>query len=262
MMDVFTTFDCNLPRLRIGDVADGGYVLSEGLPPYDYLLSGGVDTTIRFENSFVDRYGVPCVAYDHTVASLPPGENDPRVKHERRMVGAVENDLCTNMTPYLDRYDDVFVKMDVEASEWEWIDALRSDQLDRISQMVIELHLLMDAKDNKHVRTDMETFYHRLELIKKLTRTHLLTHVHANNYGGSFAFRGQEYPCVIECTFLRKRTLGRIQLSSPNTVLMLNMRTFPSELDSANTKNREDLNTELLNDSPFRVNRFVQVKVV
>jgi hypothetical protein len=261
-MDVFTTFDCNLPRARLGDKADGGYVLSEGLPPYDYLLSGGVDKTVLFENAFVNRYDVPCVVYDHTVESLPAGENDPRVTHERRMVGAVESDSGTNLTPYLDRYDDVFVKMDVEASEWEWIEALRSDQLDRISQMVIELHLLMDTEDTKKLHTDMRTFRRRLEVVKKLTQTHMLTHVHANNYGGSFAFKGREYPCVMECTFLRKRTLGRIQLASPNTMLMLNMRTFPSELDAANANNRDDLNADLLNDTPFRFNRFVQVKVV
>lgn len=261
MMEVFTTFDCNLPRVRIGEAADGGYVLSEGLSPYDYLLSGGVDRTICFENAFVKRYDVPCVVYDHTVRSLPLGDNDARVVHERRMISGTESDTSTNLTPYLDKYDDVFVKMDIEASEWGWLEALGFEHLDKISQMVIELHLLMDEEDSRKKHLDMSTLNHRLGLIMKLTRTHMLTHVHANNYGGSFYLNGKEYPSVLECTFLRKRTLRHVRTSHPNTVVMLNMRVFPTELDANNAAYRDDDNKRLLNDAPFRFNRFVQVKV-
>lgn len=253
-MEVFTTYDCNFPRIRLGDHGDGGYVICDGVSNYDLLISGGIDRTARFEKEFVTRYDVPCVAYDHTVDHLPSEHRDSRITLRKLMVTGENTDHSTNLANHLDHVQNAFVKMDIEASEWEWLEALRPDQLDNISQMVIELHMIMDATDDTAINLDVPEFKRRLDLLRKLNQTHLLTHVHANNWARTIYFNGRSYPSVMECTYVRKRTLTRI----PRSVVTLNMRTFPNELDVPNTDLNED-KSHLLNEAPFRFNRLVVV---
>ena len=56
-MNVFTMYDTNLPRIRLGAKRDGGYVIFDGLQ-YDHLVSGGIAGNIDFESDFVKKYKV------------------------------------------------------------------------------------------------------------------------------------------------------------------------------------------------------------
>lgn len=249
-MFVFRGYDCNLPRIRLGESGDGGYVLSEGFR-YDVLLSGGICDSLRFEDDFVQRYEVPCVAYDHTIEETPPHTRQDMIQVRRTMISAKSSALSTNLTEHLTRHKHAFVKMDIEGCEWEWLKSLERVHMESIEQMVIEFHLTKGLDE-----TNKEKLFDRLKTVEKLNETHLLTHIHANNYTEPFLWDQIKYPRVLECTYINKAALMRI----PGIIVTLNMRCFPTALDAPNNPNFEDV-SNALNIEPFRSNELKVVKL-
>ena len=249
MMEVFRTYDCNLPRVRLGEIDDGGYVISEGLQ-YDLLVSGGICDSLCFEDDFVKRYQVPCYAHDHTIDQVPPHTEKHLIQVFKKMISGKTSEKSTNLTEYLTANKRVFVKMDIEGSEWEWLDSLEARHMQAIQQMVIEFHLTMEITDQTK-----DLFFNRLRIIEKLNRTHLLMHIHANNYANAFMLDGVDYPRVLECTYVNKFALMHI----PKILVTLNMRCFPTALDAPNSDQRDDL-SDALNIEPFRYNELRMIE--
>ena len=133
--------------------------------------------------------------------------------------------------------------MDIEGWEWDWLESLDSDDLSRVTQMVIEFHFVMNLQNS-----DMtEAFLKRLKTIEKLNKHFYLMHVHANNWAKMFKYGGQTFPEVIECTFVNKEVYEK----NPNLFVTLNVRSFPTELDMRNNRNLPDIN-DILNTAPFK----------
>ena len=250
-MDVFKTYDCNLPRIRLGEKGDGGYVFTEGFK-YDVLLSGGIDNSLRFEDDFVDKYEVPCLAFDHTIDDPPPHTRDDMIQVHRTMISGKTSSQSTNLAEQLTQYKHAFVKMDIEASEWEWLDSLEKDQMNSIEQMVIEFHLTMGVTNERS-----ELLFDRLRIVEKLNKTHILTHIHSNNYAGEFLLNDVKYPVVFECTYINISALMKLS----EITVTLNTRCFPTALDAPNNEDREDT-SYALNIEPFRYNKLELVHFV
>ena len=172
-------------KLRIGKDYDGGYIICD-IPniKYDIFISGGIETDISFENSFLEKYpDIDCVAYDGTISDLPSGAN-PKIQFHKKNLGDTNSDTNSNLQEYFEKYNNIFMKMDIEGWEDQLFSSIRDDQLSKISQLVIEFH-------NPYLVT----------VPSRLAKTHWLVHFHPNNCCG---MGPNGVPNVYECTYIRK----------------------------------------------------------
>jgi hypothetical protein len=202
--------------MRIGcPESDGGYVVID-LPnaEYDVLIAGGVADQVEFEDTFLERWKVPCFAYDGTINSTFPETKNPIV-FVNKNIGPVETATETNLHSLFDTHKHIFVKMDIEGAEYQWFKSLDDEKIKKIDQMVIELHPP-----------------HDFDQIERLAKTHWLVHVHANNYAGLYRVSpGVVVPYVFECTFIRKKEGEQLEL---------NTEPFPTEYDRPNNRDYPD----------------------
>lgn len=240
-MDILTLYDCSLKRLRLGSENDGGYVIFDGLS-YDGFISGGIDTNMSFESDFLDTYKLSrCYAFDNSIDTLP--NEDARIVFCKR---EISKDF--NLSNYIDGRESCFVKMDIEGSEWDWLESLSESTMKKIKQLVIECHFLYQVSDNVKKDTNMmyNEFLRRMNILKKVNNTHVLCHIHANNYAQRLKYMNNELPTVFECTYVNKNVFK----DDSNVLVFKNIRLLPTKYDSPNCDELEDINTTL-NYEPF-----------
>jgi hypothetical protein len=226
-------------KVRLGSQNDGGYVICDIQKgsthgryeePYDLFLSCGVGTNITFEEAFLKRYpDVKCIAFDGTLSddSEILKKKIHNLEIVRKNIHAQSSPGTTNLHEYLDKYQNIFVKMDIEGAEFPWINSLSRKQLKSISQLVIEFHYPFN---------DINWL-----MISKLNKTHWLMHLHPNNSCEVVTVvdaAGHQYlvPSVFECTFVRKE--------HPK----LNDEPIPSKIDSENDGSKPPV---ILFDYPY-----------
>lgn len=115
----------------------------------------------------------------------------------------------------------VFVKMDIETSEYDVIEDLYEHR-SKINGFAIEFH------DIKHFWTDFN------ELVELLNREYEIIHIHGNNCCGHIP--GTDIPNFVEVTFIKKAMLTEEERNSTNN------QTYPLDsLDRPNLPSRKDL---------------------
>ena len=186
---------------------------------YDLLLSGGVGGDIGFEKKFVKKYNVNCYCFDGTEQSgYGLTKNEPKIKYVNKNVGPKNTESITNFNFAFKHYNNIFIKLDIEGSEFPLFNSFTNEQLKKIRQLVVEYHF-----------PDREE---KWEALKKLTKTHYLVHYHANNNNPLlYSINYQTIPAVFECTYVRKDLMN-----NPG----LNKEPFPTKLDARNTDGKLD----------------------
>jgi hypothetical protein len=175
----------NYNKIRLGKKNDGGYVIYD-IPDvkYDIFISGGIELDISFEEDFVNKYpDVPCIAFDGTIDSLPV-TNSNKITFIKKNLGNINTDEICNLKEYFDKYNSIFMKMDIEGGEISLFQAISDDDLKKIKQIVIEFH----------------SAYER-DIPIRLSKTHWLSHFHPNNCCG---LNSNGVPNVFECTYVLK----------------------------------------------------------
>ncbi|MGA7805026.1 hypothetical protein [Bradyrhizobium sp.] len=242
---------------RVGGANDGGYVVSlDAVRAADALLSLGLSHNWTFERDFRrlnSRAVIHC--YDHTVSALTAFEYSlgqlgrflvrfqPRYLrgaftcldyllffrgdkvHFRQRIWRDREDDSATIDDAFDRLPNgsqVFVKIDVEGSEYRILDdLLRRSQ--NITALAIEFHdidILLDPFKS---------------VIEKIKHDFYLVHFHANNQGGLTPFH---FPRTPEITFLNKRFFP--SAPAPST------RAYPDPgLDAPNRAGMPDFHLEL-----------------
>jgi hypothetical protein len=226
-----TVYKSPFPKIRIGNIGDGGYVIAD-VPNirYNLLLAGGVCEDISFEDALMKRYpGMKCLAFDSTVSSLPT--HDSQITFIQKNIGGHNDATTTNLHDTINANDHIFVKMDIEGGEKPWVASLSDAHLDKFEQIVMEFHWAFDW--------DAPGMY------ANLNKTHRLIHVHPNNCCGVRTHKGVVIPNVWEGTYLHKKYFGN--------VLSLNTDPIPSALDVRNMPQ----NPEIHIDHPPFVNKAV-----
>ena len=69
ILDFLRVYTPPARKTRVGcPNGDGGYVVID-LPDakYDVLIAGGVADQVEFEDTFLERWKIPCYAYDGTI---------------------------------------------------------------------------------------------------------------------------------------------------------------------------------------------------
>ena len=193
---------------RYGRDEDGGYVVYDDPLGAKHLLGYGVDKDVSFENQLTEAWGIKAHIFDHTISEVP--ETGPNVTYVKEGIGATDADPLFTLETHVKRFvpegANFILKMDVEGAEWE---VLKSADLSRVSQLIVEFH---DLQDN------------HWDVIKKLNETFYLVHVHGNNCHNQPWFyidRVHVMPRYLECTYVRKDLVTVV----PST------RKFPTSMD-------------------------------
>jgi hypothetical protein len=142
----------------------------------------------------------------------------------------VNNDKTTNLDFLLDKYNTIFLKMDIEGGEYPWLLQIDESQLQKFKQIVIEFHGITD--DNWGC-----TYDNKIKCLEKLSKTHYIIHAHGNNHADVV----NDIPDVIELTYVNKTYFD----SMPE----LNRISLPIDnLDYPNHSRKKDIP---LNSYPF-----------
>ena len=207
-------------KKRLGVEGDGGYVM--GILEdnhYDCYISAGVSVEESFSRDFINLLGMAknsCYAFDGTIEDYP-WEYTRNIQFVRKNISNLSSENSTILLEYIHKYNNVFLKMDIEGGEYPWLSLMYPEALSRIKQMVIELHGIND--DSWGYSFDIKK-----ACLEKLAGTHYLIHAHGNNYGG---VRADGLPNVIELTYVRKDVyVEELQLNK--TVLPIDGLDFPN----------------------------------
>ena len=212
-------YESPFPKVRLGRDKDGGYVICQTPEGYDILVSAGIGRDCSFEDAWMlMNPGVPCHAWDGTISRCP----SKNVTWIRKNVGFASPETHDDLSSSIK--GKTFLKMDIEGAEVDWI--LRTDRLDDVLQMVVEFH-------NQPFSPKHELVY------KKMNMTHVLVHLHGNNYSGTVVHNGVEFPVTFECTYLHR---SLVQNPTPNR------SPLPCPQDMPNNPGGKDID---LNHPPF-----------
>jgi hypothetical protein len=218
---------------RVGSPNDGGYVVPLGaVAAADALLSFGLSHDWTFERDFKKRNARAIIhCYDHTVTMLSAVEysigqllrflvrfkprslrrafawldyvrffRNDRIHFRQRLWRDHEDNAATVDDAFarLPAGCQVFVKMDIEGSEYRVLDDLIR-YATNIVALAIEFH-------------EVDIVPHLFNsLVEKLKRDFHIVHIHGNNLGGVAPFH---FPIAPEITFLSKRFFGAMPAPS------------------------------------------------
>ena len=185
----------------------------------------------RFDGEFLQKYNYikkeDTFAFDGTINNYCMSTEN--INFIKKNISNKNDDLHTNLHDLIDKYNDIFLSMDIEGFEYLWLQSLTIDQLKSFKQIAIEVH---DLNNDNKLKIAMIN-----NGLEKLNKTHYIVHAHGNNYAGIY----NNIPDVLELTLIRKNYF--------TDVLLKNMIPLPIKyLDYPNNKDAPDHN---LNTYPF-----------
>lgn len=213
---ILNTYTIPNPCVRIGPQCDGGYVIADGFE-YDLFISCGISDDVRFEEEFLDIHKIKCYAFDGTINTFPLHRND--MEWIPKNVGYLNTEKVTNLKEYINGNNKIFLKMDIEGSEFNWLDSMTETELDCFSQIVMEIHCPFDI--------------YRMNMIKKLNNTHYIIHIHGNNYCDRDI--AKDHPCPPSRSYdgtvnIVNDKLPQIKIPEVFEVTYINKKLFDSSL--------------------------------
>jgi hypothetical protein len=198
--------------IRVGPAIDSGYILFDDFSDLDSVISLGIGRNVDTELYFAEL-GIDIFLFDGTVKSLP--KNHERFKFSSRNVygstpssSASNNFILSNdiFKSQLNLFAEFKKTMriqpqylflvDIEGSEYDVILNTEKKHLVLCQQITVEFHDIF-----KQITNGKQEIY---DCLVKLNQTHELISIHGNNYGGFFHLNGNDYPDVLETTWLRK----------------------------------------------------------
>jgi len=200
-LDYLIVYKSDKEKIRIGSNMDGGYIIVDNLD-YDCIISCGIANDINFEKVFCLKYpDIKCIAYDGTIDILP--EENKNIDFVKKNISYFNSNTTTNLFDIFNKYDNIFLKMDIETYEYRWLQVLSLEQLNKIKQLVIEFHFPFTEPGFTHLDAPLP-IDQKLDVLNKLSKTHTLVHLHPNNCCSTTIYNNVVVPNVFECTYIRK----------------------------------------------------------
>lgn len=191
-----TPYKIPFTKIRCGRNYDGGYVIfNHRLNMLDAIYSYGINDDVSFELDIANHTQSNLYLYDHTIHHLP-------CDHPR-FIFTKEAGSSENIVKHVTHQSNIFLKLDIEGSEWELIENVDKAFLEKFEQLTIEFHNIQFMQ-NEYFGT-FNTYELMIKVFKKLNEIFYLGHIHGNNIGGMSAL-----PNTIECTYIRKDILQDI----------------------------------------------------
>jgi hypothetical protein len=219
-------------KIRCGSNNDGGYVIAELNGDYDCYISAGISDEESFSRDFINKYNMNknnSYGFDGTINDYPYYYTD-KISFYKKNINNFNDDNNSNLAFLIDKYSNIFLKIDIEGGEYPWLLQIDENQLNKIKQIVIEFHGITNDGWNCN-------YNDKVKCLEKLSKTHYIVHAHGNNYGQVV----NNIPDVIELTYVNKNYF----ISVPE----LNTHPLPiANLDFPNNCSLNDIN---LNFYPF-----------
>ena len=225
-------------KKRYGKKKDGGYVIGLLKNKYDCYISCGVGTDESFTRDFLKEHNYlsknDCYAFDGTINDYPY-KYTKNITFIKKNINNYNNKFNTDLTEIIKKYKNIFLSIDIEGGEYDWLLSLDNELLNNISQIVIEFHNICSGfksnKDNNIIKT-----------FKKLSNKFTLIHAHGNNFGLIL----NNIPDIIELTYINKSYIKTFKLN--NEILPI------KDLDFPNSRRYHDIN---LGFYPFTNNLYI-----
>ena len=218
-------------KIRLGVHSDGGYVLGELNEIYDCYISAGISNEESFSRDFINKYNMNknnSFGFDGTINDYPYNYTE-NITFIKKNINYFNDDNNTNLSFLFEKYNNIFLKMDIEGGEYPWLLNTNEQELNKLKQIVIELHgITSDGWECNYID--------KVKCLEKLSKTHYIVHAHGNNHGPVV----NGIPDVIELTYVNK---SYFKIKPEFNKLLL-----PSVLDYSNFQNGLDIN---LNIYPF-----------
>ena len=168
-----------------------------------------------------------CAAFDGTINKYPNNYTDKIIFYKKN-ISPIRSNTTANLSYFTKNFNNIFLKMDIEGSEYSWMLSLTEDQLKKFKQIVIEFHGINDNSWNTNLSDKIKCF-------EKLSNTHYAVHIHGNNYGNLT----KNIPNTVEITYIRKDTI--------NYYPELNKQLLPiNGLDFPNNPNKSDFDLNFI----------------
>lgn len=233
--------DCHgLTKTRVGGPNDGGYILLDEIyENTDRVLTLGVGDDVSFELDSTNRFpGIERYTLcDPTIFKLPVAHE--KFTHLRKYAHQIYPEI------FLDHNGHSLLKCDIECWEWEFLSKINEKDLDRFSQILIELHIFhVEYNGNgkspyfhmiyeeyiENLNVDIFKKYNKV--LDKLLSNFYIFHIHANNSLPLTTFDAWTFPPLLELSLVRKDLVN--DTSQTKT-------TFPSQIDRPNKTDRPDI---------------------
>jgi len=226
-------------KFRLGVNGDGGYVVADlggkeedSNDIYDCYISAGISSEESFSRDFINKYNMNeynCFGFDGTIGGYPYNYTK-KISFFQKNIGGLNDDNHSNLSYLTNKYNNIFLKMDIEGGEYPWLLNISEDGLKKFKQIVIEFHGI--TNDGWNCKYD-----DKIKCLEILSKTHYIVHAHGNVYGPVV----NSIPDVLELTYVNKNYF--------NSVPELNKTPLPiANLDFPNCPNFPDYN---LNFYPF-----------
>jgi hypothetical protein len=192
----YVLYSTEISYVRLGDLADGGYILVNDLDEQDVVFSIGVGDNASFDFE-IAKCVKEVILVDHTVSA--PSEMTNNMVFYPKALSKTKSFQSTTIQRllYLHPSKDYILKIDIEGAEWEILDSLDIYTLSLFRQIVLEFH-------DFSYPYFQDRFEMTCRVLEKLNLTHAPICFHPNN-GGRFAtIAGTPIPDVIEVTYIRK----------------------------------------------------------
>jgi hypothetical protein len=185
--------------VRLGRSHDGGYVMLDDFTNSNIAYSFGISNDVSWDLDMANK-GFEVYQYDHTITKLPQNNKHFHYFHtgitgdpacENKDLKTIETILSENRHIGL---NNIILKMDVEGAEWSFINHSPIAVLSQFSQMVFELHNLIDINKKDKI----------IPALEKLNETHQLIYIHANNNCHVFYTGDIMIPSEIEVVYVRR----------------------------------------------------------
>ncbi len=190
----------SIPLIRVGNKADGGYVMGDVFDKVDAAYSFGIANDVTWDKEIAER-SIPVFMYDHTIDSLPE-EHENFHFFKTGICGkpniAGMKDIGTLIKENGHQSKNLLLKMDIEGFEYPAIQALTEEEISQFTQISMEIH------DLQNLLFDAEKHFLIKECLEKILRHMYCVHTHANNVGWVAERNGVSVPVLLEVSFIRK----------------------------------------------------------
>ena len=186
-------------KVRVGTNADGGYVLPRCAQNTNLVISIGIGNEVSFDRELAER-GAQVMQFDHTISETPFAHQNIQFFSKGWGTNDCDEFLTLRSMMNLADWQHVIhpiLKFDTEGAEWDCLSETETDDLAQFEIITGEFH-------DFHRLVERDYFEKVLNVWSKLSQTHHVVHLHANNAGGLFMLGGIPMPRLLELSYFRK----------------------------------------------------------